>query len=146
MPKSKFCPIAILILSAYAAGCTNRAPSLRMLDTRAEYENPRAVHELVMKEGGLEGFRNHPLPTRTRPKVAAIWVHPHEMASRDYFWGGWMSCVIEEDRWILSRPGQMPDASGITDVTQNSPGGVAKKSAPHSKRAQPLRTPTPTQR
>lgn len=100
------------------SGCQNRAPSLRMLDGRADYDDPRTSQDITMKEGGVEGFRNHPVPVRSRPKVAAIWIHPHEMASHDYFWGGWMSCVIEQDQWILTKPGKMPAAPGIVDVTQ----------------------------
>jgi hypothetical protein len=98
-----------------------------MLDSRAEYEDPRAAQELLMKEAGIEGFRNGPVPVRTRPKVAAIWIHPHEMASRDYFWGGWMSVVIEADQWVLTKPGQMPGAAGIMDMTKVS--GLKKRKA-----------------
>lgn len=102
----------------------NRATSLRMLDNRSEYEDPRASQELQVKEGGVEGFRNGPVPVRSRPKVASIWIHPHEMASRDYFWGGWMSVVIEQDSWVLSKPGSMPSAPGITEIP---PEGVKRK-------------------
>lgn len=104
----------------------NRATSLRMLDGRADYDDPRASQELVMKEAGVDGFRNGPVPVRTRAKVAAIWIHPHEMASHDYFWGGWMSIVIEQDSWILSKPGRMPSAPGIVDVS-NAPTGKKPK-------------------
>lgn len=106
-----------------------------MLDTRAEYEDQRAVHDLMMKEGGVEGFRNNPIPVRTRPKVAAIWIHPHEMASRDYFWGGWMSCVIEEDRWILTKPGEMPNAPGVVDLSAQKKRGKHAKPKPAQKSA-----------
>jgi hypothetical protein len=95
----------LLINAALLTGCSmNRADSLRMLDSRAEYEDMKAVQELRMREAGIEGMRNNPVPVRTRPKVAAIWIHAHEMASRDYFWGGWMSVVVEADQWVLTKP------------------------------------------
>ncbi len=99
----------------------SRAPSLRMLDKRAEYDDPGETQNLLMKEAGLEGFRNNPVPVRSRPKVAAIWIHPHETASHDYFWGGWMSVVVESDQWVLSKPGAMPSAPGLIDVTHGVP-------------------------
>ena len=107
--------INLLLLSA----CMNRAQSFRMLDKRAEYEDmddSKAISNPSLKEGGIEGFGNGPVPVRSRPKVAAIWIHPHEMASHDYFWGGWMSVVVEPDQWVLTQPGGMPVAPGIQDA------------------------------
>jgi hypothetical protein len=54
----------------------------------------------MLKEAGPDGFRDGPVPVRTRPKVVAVWIHPHEMASHEYFWGGWMSVVVEADQWV----------------------------------------------
>ncbi len=99
----------------------NRADSLKMLDRRADYEdkeNPRPSTDTNLREAGLNGFSSSPIPVRTRPKVASIWIHSHEMASHDYFWGGWMSVVVEPDQWVLSKPGEMPSAPGISDITQ----------------------------
>lgn len=119
------------------AGCSmNRADSLRMLDRRADYDaaidggDRTAIPDL--KEGGLDGFRNAPVPVRTRAQVAPIWIFPHETASRDYFWGGWISVVTEEPQWVLTKPKSLPVASSIVDVVNL--GGKKKKPAPtHSK-------------
>lgn len=102
------------------SGCMNRAQSFRMLDKRAEYEdldNPKSLSDPALSEGGIEGYRNGPVPVRTRPKIASIWIHPHEMASHDYFWGGWMSVVTEPDQWVLSQAGMMPPAPGIESAS-----------------------------
>ena len=124
----------LLINAAFLTGCSmNRADSLRMLDTRAEYEDMKAVQELRMREAGIEGMRNNPVPVRTRPKVAAIWIHAHEMASHDYFWGGWMSVVVEADQWVLTKPGEMPGAPGILDITHAGPGKPKKARAANAK-------------
>ena len=124
MKVSTLISAALLINSAFISGCAmNRAASLNMLDRRAEYDSDNAAthSDPELKEAGIDGFGSSPVPVRTRPKVAAIWIHPHEMASHDYFWGGWMSVVVEADQWLLSKPGTMPQAPGISDVTQTLP-------------------------
>lgn len=95
-----------------------------MLDSRADYEDVRAAQDLRMREAGIDGFRQGPVPVRTRPKVASVWIHPHETASRDYFWGGWMSLVVEGDRWLLTKPGELPPSPALIDVTA---GGLPSK-------------------
>ena len=96
-------------------GCAiNRAASSRMLDERAGYGGDPAVNQPPeLKEAGLDGYRNSPVPVRSRGRVAAIYIHRHETASRDYFWGGWLSVVIEEPSWTLTKPNQLTPAVGI---------------------------------
>lgn len=112
--------LVVLASSWLLQGCgsMNRAESSRMLDARAAYESgPSAVPDSVsLKEGGVEGFRNSPVPVRTRPRVAPIWIHPHETATRDYFWGGWISVVVEQDQWVMSKPQLVPKASGFQEL------------------------------
>lgn len=101
--------LALLLLP----GCAmNRADSLRMLDRRAEYEDPadRSSHRLRLRESTSDGLPG-PVPVRSQPKVAEVWIHAHEMASRDYFWGGWMSVVVESDQWEMKRPEVMDRVS-----------------------------------
>lgn len=113
--------LVVLWISVFClSGCMSRAQSFRMLDKRAEYddpENPKNTSDPALREGGIEGFGSGPVPVRSRPKVASIWIHPHEMASHDYFWGGWMSVVTEADQWVLSQPGMMPTAPAIEDAS-----------------------------
>jgi len=99
---------------AISACSLNRAASLRMLDDRAQYEGLPPLPSL--REGGLEGFRGKPLPSRTRPKVAMIRVHPHELPNHDYFWGGWISVLVDRDRWVLTKPNKMRKAKAISPV------------------------------
>lgn len=101
-----------------ACGSMNRADSQRMLDARAAYDSgPSSVtNNLSLKEGGVDGFRDSPVPVRTRPKVAPIWIHPHETATRDYFWGGWISVVVESDQWVMSKPQLVPKAPGFKEL------------------------------
>lgn len=109
--------ISLLLVSM--SGCMSRAQSFRMLDQRSEYDDGKegsvSNSQPSLQERGIEGFGNNPVPVRSRPKVASIWIHAHEMASRDYFWGGWMSVVVEPDQWVLSQPGGLPSAPGIQE-------------------------------
>ena len=118
MKVSILTSVASLISILLISGCAiNRAESLRMLDTRADYDDPKTIQDLKMREAGIEGLRDSPIPVRSRPKVAAIWIHPHEMASHDYFWGGWMSVVVESDQWVLTKPGKLPPAPAVVDAS-----------------------------
>ncbi len=128
------CSISALVV---LAGCSmNRAESLRMLDRRAEYEGQGGPGSSDtppnLKEGGLDGFRNAPVPVRTRAQVAPVWIFPHETASRDYFWGGWISIVTEEPQWVLTRPGRLPPAPGVVDAAKLS--GLKKKTGRFKKK------------
>lgn len=130
---------ALLISLMFSACGINRAASLNMLDRRAEYEDdPTRGPSIALQEGGLAGFKNSPVPVRTRPRVAAIWIHPHETASKDYFWGGWISVVIEQDQWILQKPGLMPKAQGVVDVTNTPPPPPVSKKRVFIKKPAPL--------
>ena len=93
----------------------NRAASDRMLDVRAGYAGPVEKEDIALEERGVEGFRNSPAPTRSRAKVAAIYAHPHEMPNHDYFWGGWISAVTEQDQWVMSNPKRVPHAKALEE-------------------------------
>ena len=81
--------------------CANRAPSLRMLDGRSHYVDD--APELKLKASGPfaqpEGE-----PIRLQPQVHKVWIHPFEMETGDYFWGGYMSLVTKGDQWMFRYP------------------------------------------
>lgn len=72
----------------------NRAPSLNLLEKRSDYENVHQVKEALEKV-------DQPLlvPVRTKPVIADIWVHPHELPNGDYFRGGWVRTVVTRSHW-----------------------------------------------
>ena len=113
----------IFALALTAVGCASRAPSLRMLDSRADYDAavPDSTPVPAVREAGIDGFRKSPVSTRTRPKVAAVWIHPHETATRDYFWGGWLSVVVEPDQWVLTKPNRLPEAEAVINSETAKP-------------------------
>lgn len=91
--------ILFLLLLLPACSMMNRMPSLNMLERRADYNGLRRVEEHL---SSLDG----PLlvPQRTQPKVADIWVHPHEMPTGDYFRGGWIRTLVSHSKWTVEKP------------------------------------------
>jgi len=84
-----------------AVNCSHER-RIRMLARRAAYVNPSKRIGLYEKEGRKKYMS---LPFRSRPKVVDVWIHPHEISDTEYFWGGYMSLLVEKDGWVLSRPG-----------------------------------------
>lgn len=85
-------------LSIFLASCsTMRAPSINMLETRADYNGE------LKADAVLEGQAPLLVPNRTRAKVTDIWVHPHEMPTGDYFRGGWIRTLISRSQWEMER-------------------------------------------
>lgn len=88
-----------------------------MLDLRSQTPDPFAMKGLSIKESGVSGYKGAPIPTRTRARVVAAFIHPTELPSRDYFWGGWVSLLVEKDGWVFSRPRAMPRVPFASEVT-----------------------------
>lgn len=89
--------IMLMTILALASSCAlKRAPSLRLLEQRADYDN---VYKL---QRALDDV-NQPLlvPTRTAPVIADIWVHPHELGNGDYFRGAWVRTVVSRSHWQI---------------------------------------------
>jgi hypothetical protein len=42
------------------------------------------------------------VPNRSAPVIADIWVHPNELATGDYFLGGWIRSIVKEPHWTTS--------------------------------------------
>lgn len=92
----------LLTFALTVAGCQNRAPSLRMLDSRAAYNADAEDEEVAL----YQRARHHPnsLVHRSAPRIAKVYLYPHELPSRDYFWGGYVSLVVAADEWAFEKP------------------------------------------
>lgn len=44
------------------------------------------------------------LVERAAPRVAKVYVFPHELPTKDYFWGGYISLIVTEDHWVFETP------------------------------------------
>jgi hypothetical protein len=86
--------LPIVLLSLLSACATNRAPSLNMLEKRADYQGLGKLQEALSNVDA-------PLlvPKRTKPTVTDIWIHPHEMPTGDYFRGAWIRTVTSKAQW-----------------------------------------------
>ena len=110
-----------LVSSFLLNGCAmNRAASLRMLSDRADYEAGEISSDANLEERGIDGYQNSPIPTRSRPKVAAVWIYPTDTAGGDYFWGGWLSVLLERDEWVPKKRHGLPKAKAIEEVTKEA--------------------------
>ena len=104
-----------LALVVVISGCVNRAASEAMLEKRADYDGAakQEAEELKLSSGpALQETVG--APVRTAPKIAHIWIFPHETSSKEYFWGGWISVVVEGDKWNVDKPlGLLPERPAL---------------------------------
>ena len=117
---TRFLPVLWISATIVATGCTNRAPSLRMLDTRAGYNNPYddeevAIYQRARAEGDTIG---RPIG----PRVAYAWVYPHDLPSQDRFMGGYVALIIHRDEVVFDNPdSESPDLSDETPKKKSAP-------------------------
>jgi hypothetical protein len=100
--RNSWTNFVLLAFALAIAGCQNRAPSLRMLDSRAAYNADAEDEEVAL----YQRARHHPdsLVRRSAPRIAKVYLYPHELPSRDYFWGGYVSLVVAADDWTFENP------------------------------------------
>jgi len=108
--------LTVCLISIVATSCIHRADSLRMLEVRADYDGKDKDEASELKLGDDHALHDASgaAPVRTTPKTAQIWIFPHETPSKEYFWGGWISVVVEGDRWEIERPGGLAPAKPMT--------------------------------
>ena len=105
----------VCLISSTLWSCLNRADSLQMLEVRADYDGKEKREAENLKLGNGQTLRevSGGFPVRTAPKIAHVWIFPHETPTKEYFWGGWVSVVVEGDKWEVERPaGLFPDKPG----------------------------------
>ena len=92
--------ISLFLFSTMFLGAcaTNRAPSERMLDARSGYDNggDKALDVTFTPSD------DKVVPKRSAPVIADIWVHANELATGDYFRGGWIRSIVKEPYWTTS--------------------------------------------
>lgn len=89
---------------AVVSGCASRAPSLRLLDTRAAYNSPYDDEEVaIYQRARLQG---NSIGRAAGPRIVKVYVYAHELPSQDYFWGGYISLVVRRDEVIFESPSE----------------------------------------
>lgn len=117
---------ALLVLP----GCsTNRAPSLRMLDTRAAYNSPYDDEEVALYQRSRA--QRNSLGRSVGPRIAKVYMYPHELPTQDYFWGGYISLVVRRDDVIFDHPDEL-DAEEVsrTDSIKTTKAAPGRKLIP----------------
>lgn len=113
--QNSWTSLVFVALAISAGGCQNRAPSLRMLDTRAAYNADVEDEEVAI----YQRTRHHQdsLARTGGPRIAKVYLYPHELPSRDYFWGGYVSLVVASDEVTFENPeGDVPTPPAIRDA------------------------------
>jgi len=84
--------IQTFLISILLSSCASRAPSLRMLDKRSNYEMDSKEFVYVYDQ-----------LAREKAREVKIYIYPNEMPSGDYFQGGYLRALIERGRWSYKR-------------------------------------------
>lgn len=96
-----FTLISLAFSISALVGCAGQEKTL--LEERARYEE--AAPDLKM--GGAGEVRY--VPTRVPEKVVIGWLHAHELPTKDYFWGSWLSILVSAESWEVVK---LPPAKG----------------------------------
>lgn len=120
--------VAVALAFATTPGCMNRAPSLRMLDTRAEYGAAPDDAEVALYQRGRHAQDS--ILRRASPRVAKVYIFAHELPTHDYFWGGYVSLLVNDDRWVYQAGEAEEEATaGIREANSKSHHKRVKHSA-----------------
>lgn len=92
----KWNTLAVCLTSLYINACSHNTLKVKALEEKANYR-PDATPslQLLAKQGGPYKLG----PKRMGSKEKVCWYHPHEMPSQDYFLGGWIKLVYEDEHW-----------------------------------------------
>ena len=88
--------ISLSCLISIIVACSAQ-PTKSLLDERAGYGASQPQMDLA----GSGSVRY--VPERIPEKVAVAWLHAHELPSKDYFWGSWISIVILPESWEMKK-------------------------------------------
>lgn len=104
------------IFTLFLASCsTMRAPSINMLERRADYNGE--VELKTMLDDGSPLF----VPQKTKPQEVDIYIHPHETIHGDYFRGGFIRSVVEGSQWELTKVEAPPVKEEIRKKIESAP-------------------------
>jgi hypothetical protein len=110
----------------------SRAPSIRMLDSRAAYGEAPDDEEVALYQRGKHA--QDTVLRRASPRVARVYVFPHELPTRDYFWGGYVSLLVAQE-WVFEESDEeRPPVAGIREAS-SARSAMSKRSHKHKKPA-----------
>ena len=118
--------ILLASLSNFVFGCAETQKK-SLLEERADYGINAPPLDLKDSKGGSVQY----VPTRVPERVAIAWLHQHELPSKDYFWGSWLSVIVVQEGWQVVK----------VPRTKRAPDNPKPKDQSRSKRASALRKP-----
>ncbi len=89
--KLKICS---LILLSSLVGCAT-SPGERVLEERSDYLSDLKVLDL--------GYDTPQTMPKRSGEMALVWRHETRLPSGDYFWGGWVSLVVNKHAFSIER-------------------------------------------
>ncbi|GHT97389.1 hypothetical protein FACS1894126_1340 [Alphaproteobacteria bacterium] len=120
-----FTPIFLAFSTSLLAACAGSGKNI--LEQRAGYGEPAAPG---MDLGGVGDVQY--VPTRVPEKVVVAWLHAHELPTKDYFWGSWLSIVAADETWEMVKITPAP-SDPLRTPARPSKGAPKKKVAPAKK-------------
>lgn len=122
--------ISLAFLTSLCA-CSS-TPTKTVLEERAGYDIKGPPLSSLGNAGGVKY-----VPTRVPEKVVVGWLFPHDMPSKVYFWGSWLSIVVEDESWAMVKV-DVPKADKKAKRTMDRPKApTPKKPKPQAKPAAP---------
>ena len=86
--------ICFLILLSSLVSCAT-APGDRVLEERSDYLSDLKVLDL--------GYETPQTLPKRNGEMALVWRHEARLASGDYFWGGWVSLVVNRHSFNIEK-------------------------------------------
>jgi hypothetical protein len=103
-----------LAFSISLVACSS-SPTKTVLEERAGYDVKGPPLGCLGASGGVKY-----VPTRVPEKVVVGWLFPHDMTSKVYFWGSWLSVVVEDESWAMVKV-DVPKADKKSKRTADRP-------------------------
>jgi hypothetical protein len=105
--------ISLAFLISGLMGCAGN-PAKNTLEERAGYGVN--APPMILGEAGDVQY----VPSRVPEKVVVAWLNAHELPSKDYFWGSWLSILVAPEAWVMKKIA-VPPSSRKTIRTQTRP-------------------------
>lgn len=72
------------------SACSHAPESERMLDKRSNYDDVSFAQMNIQN-----------MTSRSKSKAVLVWAYPEELPTGDYFWGSWISMIIQDESWAF---------------------------------------------
>lgn len=102
MLKQMFIAICLALSISVLGGCASSDKNL--MEERAGYDIRTPPMLLPNEKNGKPVAY---MPVRVPKRVALAWLHGHELPSKDYFQGGWLSVLVSQETWEM-KPVELP--------------------------------------